>query len=191
MTQRMTRRISERGAGLVGLLLLCAAPAAADPRSDALAGAARCQAISDDRAFLNCLYGAMQPLRAELGLSPAPQAQTGLVPSATLPMVPPPKQQVSRVPPPVRNDGAGGGLFGGKTEVTPQRMAAFDIDPNGFFTMTLADGAVWKQLDGDAGRAHWRGPPGDLVVTIRSGAFGAHVLQVRGQAATYKVIRVR
>lgn len=174
---------------LLGLAWLCAAfaPAAADPRSDALAGAARCQVIADDRTFLNCLYGAMQPLRASLGLAPAPTAQTGLLPPATPPMPPTPASR----PAPPRSDGMTGGLLGGKTEVAPQRMAGFDFDHNGFFTVTLADGTVWKQLDGDTARAHWSGAPADLVVTVRSGAFGAHVLQVRGQAATYKVIRLR
>lgn len=173
----------------LGLLLLCAmsASASADPRSEALAGAARCQAIADDRTFLNCLYGAMQPLRAELGLPPAPSVQTSLVPPATFP--PPPHADRAA---PSRNDGMMSGLLGsGKTEVAPQPMSGFEIDRNGFFTVTLADGAVWKQLDGDTARAHWRGPPTGLVVTVRAGAFGAHILQVRGQAATYKVIRVR
>jgi hypothetical protein len=193
MIQTMTFAGVRGGQVLLGLFLLGAAsvPAVADPRSDALAGAARCQSIPDDRTFLNCLYGAMQPLRTELGLPSAPQTQVGLVPPATLPMVPPPQQQAGRAPPPARKDGMAGGLFGGKTEVTPQRMAAFDIDRSGFFTITLADGAIWKQLDGDTARAHWHGPPGELVVSIRSGAFGAHILQVRGQAATYKVIRVQ
>ena len=31
----------------------------------------------------------------------------------------------------------------------------------------------------------------DLAVTIRSGAFGAHVLQLRGESALYKVTRIR
>jgi hypothetical protein len=195
MTQRITAtqfRMEARPV-LLGLALLWAAcsSAAADPRSDALAGAGRCQAIADDRTFLNCLYGAMQPLRAELGLPAAPPAQTSLVPPATLPMIPAPQQQASRAVPPPRNDGLVGGLLGGRTEVAPQRMAGFEVDRGGFFTVTLADGAVWKQLDGDTARAHWRGPPAELVVIIRSGAFGAHVLQVRGQATTYKVIRVR
>jgi len=174
-----------------GLALLSAAPmaVAADPRSDALAGAARCQAIADDRTFLNCIYGAMQPLRIELGLQPAPPAQTGLVPPATLPMVPAPMARA--VPPPVRKEGVVGGLFGGGTEVAPQPMTAFAFDARGFFTVTLADGAVWKQLDGDTARAHWHGQPSALIVTVRGGALGAHVLQVRGQSATYKVIRLR
>ncbi|MBV9550189.1 MAG: hypothetical protein JO256_11010 [Alphaproteobacteria bacterium] len=167
--------------------------AAADPRSDALAGAARCQSIPDDRTFLNCVYGAMQPLRLELGLQPAPPAQTGLVPPATLPMVPvspPHPAAVSRAAP--RDQGMLGGLLGsGKTEVAPQRAASFSFDPHGFFTVALADGTVWKQLDGDTARAHWHGPPSELVVMVRAGALGAHVLQLKGQSTVYKVIRVR
>lgn len=177
-----------------GLAFLLAAPvaAAADPRSDALAGAARCQSIADDRIFLNCIYGAMQPLRGELGLAPAPPAQTGLVPPATLPMVPAPAPMARAAAPPVRNDSVMGGLLGsGRTEVAPQRMTAFSFDAQGFFTVTLADGTVWKQLDGDLARAHWHGNAAELVVTVRAGALGAHVLQVRGQSATYKVIRLR
>jgi hypothetical protein len=64
-------------------LVLVAAPlAAADagPRDDVKAGAARCDSISDDHTWLNCYYGAAQPVRAELGLSPAPDSQVSLVP---------------------------------------------------------------------------------------------------------------
>src|SRR5690349_14585965 len=75
----------------LGLLLVCGAmtPVLADPRSDALAGATRCQSIADDRMFLNCVYGAMQPLRAALGLPPAPPSQVSLVPPASFPTAPP------------------------------------------------------------------------------------------------------
>jgi hypothetical protein len=180
----------KRQQAMLALVLLClgTAPALADPRSDALAGAARCQSIADDRTFLNCVYGAMQPLRSELGLAPAPPAQTMLVPPATLPMTPPP---VSRATPP-RGEGMLGGLLGsGKNEIVPQRLAAFSFDTKGFFTVTLTDGSVWKQLDGDSARAHWHGRPSDLTVAIRAGAFGAHVLQLRGESAIYKVIRIR
>jgi hypothetical protein len=189
------------GQVMLGLAMLCAAPAvaAADPRGEALAGAARCQAIADDRAFLDCVYGAMQPLRAELGLQPAPPAQTRLVPPASVPMAPPvaltppgrpAPAMASRAAPP--REGLMADVFGsGKVEVSPQRMTDFRFDRNGFFTVTLADGATWKQLDGDSARAHWRGSPANLIVTVHAGAFGAHVLQVRGESATYKVIRLR
>jgi hypothetical protein len=179
--------------GRAALALLCAVSvsATADPRGEALSGAARCRSIADDRAFLNCIYGAMQPLRAELGLPPALPAQTRLVPPATAMVPGAPERSVGRVPPP-RGEGLLGGVFGsGKVEVSPQRMTDFRFDRNGFFTVTLAGGAVWKQLDGDGARAHWHGNPANLVATVRGGAFGAHVLQVRGEAATYKVIRVR
>lgn len=60
------------------LLLLLALPAAARPRDDALAGAFRCAVIGDARAWLDCYYGAAQPVRAGLGLAPATAAQVKL-----------------------------------------------------------------------------------------------------------------
>ena len=59
---------------MVGL----AAPAQARPRDDALSGAFRCVVIADSRQWLDCYYGAAQPMRAALGLSPALQAQIKL-----------------------------------------------------------------------------------------------------------------
>jgi len=54
--------------------------AVAGPRDDAKAGSARCDSISDDHTWLNCYYGAAQPVRAELGLPAAPDSQQSLVP---------------------------------------------------------------------------------------------------------------
>ena len=64
------------------LFVLAVVPAIAGPREDTLAGISRCTALSDDRAFLECIYGAAQPLRARLGLLPALDAQVRLVPPA-------------------------------------------------------------------------------------------------------------
>ena len=58
-----------------------AVPAAADPRDQVLDRAARCSALADSRQWLNCFYGSAQPMRAWLGLPPAPAAQTALVPA--------------------------------------------------------------------------------------------------------------
>jgi hypothetical protein len=63
---------------LGGAALLLAAPAAARPRDDALAGAFRCAVIGEARAWLDCYYGAAQPVRAGLGLAPALAAQVRL-----------------------------------------------------------------------------------------------------------------
>ena len=60
------------------LLLLVVQPAAARPRDDALAGAFRCAVIGDARQWLDCYYGAAQPVRAGLGLAPASASQIRL-----------------------------------------------------------------------------------------------------------------
>src|SRR3954468_21331370 len=47
-----------------------AAPAAARPRDDALSGAIRCGVVPDSRQWLDCYYGAAQPMRTALRLPP-------------------------------------------------------------------------------------------------------------------------
>ena len=58
--------------------LLCAPSAQARPRDDAMAGAFRCAAIGSSRVWLDCYYGAAQPVRAQLGMAPAPASQVKL-----------------------------------------------------------------------------------------------------------------
>jgi hypothetical protein len=71
---------------LVPAMLSLAAPAQARPRDDALLGAIRCAVIGDSRQWLDCYYGAAQPVRAALGMAPALAAQLNLAAS------PPPGQ---------------------------------------------------------------------------------------------------
>jgi hypothetical protein len=59
-------------------LLVLAAPASARPRDDALTGAIRCGVIGDSRQWLDCYYGAAQPVRAALGLASALPGQLKL-----------------------------------------------------------------------------------------------------------------
>lgn len=65
-------------------LFICAAlmvlplSAMARPRDDVMSGAFRCAAIADQRTWLDCYYGAAQPARTALGLTPAPAAQASL-----------------------------------------------------------------------------------------------------------------
>ena len=63
---------------LLGAALLAAAPAQARPRDEALSGAFRCAVIADSRAWLDCYYGAAQPVRAALGLPAALAGQVKL-----------------------------------------------------------------------------------------------------------------
>jgi len=65
----------------VPLLLCVAASAQARPRDDALSGAIRCGVIADSRPWLDCYYGAAQPVRAALGMGSALPAQIALAAS--------------------------------------------------------------------------------------------------------------
>jgi hypothetical protein len=65
---------------IIAVLVLTAVPALAQqrPRDAVMAGAYRCSAIGAPRQWLDCYYGAAQPARAQLGLSPVPQSQIQL-----------------------------------------------------------------------------------------------------------------
>lgn len=66
---------------LVTGMIALAVPAQARPRDDALSGAFRCAAIADSRQWLDCYYGAAQPVRAFLGMPPALAGQIKLAAS--------------------------------------------------------------------------------------------------------------
>jgi len=57
-------------------------------REEVLLRLTRCASIGDTRQYLDCYYAAAQPLRAELGLAPAPQA-TAYAPLFSLAQVAP------------------------------------------------------------------------------------------------------
>jgi hypothetical protein len=61
-----------------GLSIVTAGSAVARPRDEVLAGAFRCAPVSDARTWLDCYYGAAQPVRATLGLPSAPAGQAAL-----------------------------------------------------------------------------------------------------------------
>jgi hypothetical protein len=69
--------------GGLGLSVL-AGPALADARQDVLSATQRCAGIADDRTWLDCYYGSAQPMRARLGLPPAPAAQVRMVPQGNI-----------------------------------------------------------------------------------------------------------
>jgi hypothetical protein len=63
---------------VLGAAVLAAMPAQARPRDDALSGAFRCAVIADSHQWLDCYYGAAQPVRAALGMAPALAGQVKL-----------------------------------------------------------------------------------------------------------------
>jgi hypothetical protein len=235
---------------LIASAALLSSAAKARPRDEAMMGAFRCAVVADSRQWLDCYYGAAQPVRAQLGLSPAPagQARLAMLPSgggairdeairdqvmteaarcistngdrpwldcyyaAAGPMrvqlglavpaqaaAPPPvpivaAHQPAGPPPMPRSRGMFAGFF---TDTVPvvKNMAvkSYEFGGDGGFTVTLADGQVWKQADEDPvyHRAHWREPASALSVTVAPGAMNSFNLRVAGEEQLYKVHRVR
>jgi hypothetical protein len=188
--------------GVIGLGVAAGA-AEAGPRDDVLSTLQRCYAIPNDRSWLDCYYGAAQSLRTQLGLPPAPASQVAMVPPPPPAgmYVPPPMTQAPRTaavapsgPPPMPRHSGGflSGVFGGgKPVVTNLRMTSYDFSKDGRFSVTLADGEVWQQIDGDDSHANWRGPASRYIVNVYNGAAGTFNLQVSDDANLYKARRIR
>ena len=161
--------------------------ALAAPRDDVMGNLTRCSSFTDNRDWLNCFYGAAQPMRSELGLPPAPQSQTDLVKNARV------------APPPMEKESSGGGwfgignIFGSDTTFTQggvMRLSDFSFGKDGIFTATLSDGEVWRQSPYDNLRASWKGVPASYEVVVTADTMGSHTMHVRGDQ-NYRVMRIK
>ncbi len=166
---------------------LCAAapPAVAGTREDVMGASGRCAAIADDRAWLDCYYGAAQAMRAQLGLSPAPQRQLVLVPPPGKGA--PPRPQAAAAQP---RRGFFGRLFAHEGVSKERQMLSYSFDDAHLFTVTLSDGSVWRQSVGDPHRANWRKPPKTYRVSVSEGYNGTGVLDPN-DGYQYEVQRLR
>lgn len=184
---------------VISVLAAATLPAAAGPREDTMSGIARCSVIADDRTYLDCIYGAAQPLRARLGLPPAPVAQQRLVPQqggyAPPPApvyAPPPVAAAPRVAmaPAPKAVSTVDSILG--NDPTAAWIEVFSFDHHGLFTVTFSNGQVWKQNANDPARAHWNGRASDYSIKFAIDATGRNgQLTVRGDATPYQVHRVR
>ena len=150
----------------------------------------RCNSLADDRQWLECYYGAAQPVRAQLGLDPSPQARVqpppadnrslGLgLPAARSTLEPAPQQQFgTRKTLPANN-------------AVVSRMDSYSFNHYGIFTVTLANGQVWRQLSGDTDSAHWTKPAASYTASITRGALGSFNLKVKGGSSAFKVERIK
>jgi hypothetical protein len=173
-----------RSARALALFFLCqTAPAIADPRTDVLSTAARCNAIADYRVWLDCYYGAAQSMRALLGLAPAPPAQTRLVPPAEAGAPPLPVTSAARPAPALPPEAY--------EDYRPrQRLASYSFDSDHLFTVTLEDGSMWQQSKEDFVKARWNAPAGSYYASVTRGSFGSHLLKVSDKHS-YRVKRLR
>jgi hypothetical protein len=163
--------------------------AAAGTREDVLSGAVRCGGITDDRKWLDCFYGSAQPMRSQLGLPPAPPSQTVLVP--VVPASPGPPAATAPVATPQRaTRGFWDRMLGGQVILAATQVSNYSFDGRGLFTITLANGEIWRQQD-DTQLARWKKPPTHYLVTITKGALNSYNLTITDESYIYKVWRLR
>jgi hypothetical protein len=144
-------------------------------RDGVIAQAFRCNALGDDRQWLNCYYAAAGPARERLGLMPVP-AQ-------------------SPRPAPARPDDPASQPFGLPTrqpeaDRIASRMKSYSFDGYGVFVVTLENGQVWRQVSGDNVLAHWNRPASRYDVRITRGVLGSFNLQVKNSPGLFKVRRI-
>ena len=188
-------------AALIAGAGLAPVPVLADAREDVVNGMTRCAGLTDDRQWLDCYYGAAQPMRAWLGLPPAPQSQLKLLQQTSQPAGPatamPLPATVTRAavrtgpPPPPKRSGIFD-VFGGSDVVDNAPVQSYQVTGKGF-TITLPDGQVWKQTDEDAAKSpvDWNEPASSMRVTITQGALHSFNLVMGDETQHHKVTRVR
>jgi hypothetical protein len=160
-------------------------PALGDTRDDVYAAMQRCRILQDDRAWLDCAYGAQQPMRAKLGLSPAPEFQQRLVPppaSSPAAAVVPQRPQPSTLP--HRKASFLQILTGSAAPVAVSALASVQYDSQNAFVATLQNGQVWRQVNADGARAPLKV---GARITITPGAMGSYNLQASDAPHMYKV----
>ena len=167
-----------------------AMPALAAPRDDAAAAIARCGAYADNRTYLDCIYGAVQPLRASLGLSSALPAQVRLVPPSGGVQAYAPQAGPQAPPPSAAPQGGAvlGQFFGGGPDL---HMTAYSFDKRGFLTVTLSNGQVWRQVANDTSFAQLGAKASDYVVSLSPGQAGLAKLSVKGETGVFTVQQIR
>jgi hypothetical protein len=188
-------------AALIAGAGLAPVPVLADAREDVVNGMTRCAGLTDDRQWLDCYYGAAQPMRAWLGLPPAPQSQLKLLQQTSQPTAPatavPLPATVTRAavrtgpPPPPKRSGIFD-VFGGSDVVNNAPIQSYQVTAKGF-TITLPDGQVWRQTDEDAAKfpVDWNEPASSMRVSITQGALHSFNLVMGDESRHHKVTRVR
>jgi hypothetical protein len=173
---------------LIGLLLLTQGAVAQPIRDEVMSGAARCAGLADNRTWLDCFYGSAQPMRAMLGLPPAPPEQTRLVPPPGAVYSAP---AATRAAPPQKSSGLLGDLLGSSKPVASNvPMASYKFARDGTFTVVLKNGQTYRQEESDLVFAKWNRPAESYLVTI-IGSSDNFVLRVRDErGVNYHVRRL-
>lgn len=181
------------------MLPLLSGAALAGVRDDVLEAMGRCTAITDNQGRLACYDAAAPRLRDALATPPSSLGR------------PPTKQEQESWFGFNLDDIFGGGSaattpqeFGkertAEAQTTREReeidsisspVSEVSFTTFGHFIVFLANGQVWRQLQGDADRAYFRPHAQDNTVTISRGAIGSYNLTLNGSGKVFKVTRVK
>ena len=161
-------------------------------RDRVLSGAFGCSDFNDDRRWLECYYAAAEPMRSDLGLKPTLQTAD----PATIPSNPTSTTGNGR---PRATSGLREAVeqnFGladdpKRVNSISSRVASYNFDKEGIFTVNLSNGQVWRQISGDTTYAHWKDAPGRYIARVSRGFLGSFNLQVRNSPGLYKVHRLQ
>jgi len=191
-SSRGGRRVDIRKVIPVLMIAATTAQAHADTREDVIAGIERCGVMNDNKVWLDCVYGAIQPMRAQLGLQPAPEFQQRLVPPVQMGTAPASPSRPSAAHPPAPRKKPG--FFTNLLNAPPlavSKMASYRYEKNGAFVVALENGQQWRQTELTAGTVSWSKEPASYTVTITEGAFGSYSLRTSDNPRTYKVELVK
>lgn len=164
---------------LAGLVLSTQGAWCEPTRDEVMSGAARCAGITDNRIWLDCFYGSAQPMRALLGLAPAPPAQLKLVPPPGAVYVSP---EASRnAPPAQKSRGFFADILGSSKPVADNvPMANYKFGRDGKFIVVLKNGQTYRQEESDLAVARWNRPASSYLVTV-TGAADKFLLKVKDE----------
>jgi hypothetical protein len=146
------------------LFLPAPAMAQADP-------AARCAAITDNTARLNCYDSAARGSSVQ---TPAPGTPPPRVSNPFAVQAPPQPAAPPAAP------------FKRLTAT----VKSYTLDAAGKFTMVLDNGQVWRQVEADDARAQFK-MNGRNVVTVTNGFWGSYNMRINDMNAEFKVQRTK
>jgi hypothetical protein len=115
-------------------------------------------------------------MRAALGLPSAAQAMA-------MP------ENHSALPRQAKSDEAGeGAALPNGVDHIEVPLSSYSFGRGGFFTVKLANGQTWHQVDGDTNQAHWKKLASTYTARITRGFLNSYNLQVKGLPGKYKVL---
>lgn len=144
-----------------------------DVRSRVVAAAGNCYGENGDRAWLDCYYRAAQAVREQLGLAVPTEHPTAKVSQS-----------------PFDSFGIAKPVDGALDKQIVSRMSAYHFDQHMIFTVTLANGQSWQQIEGDTDAARWKKAPAAYTVIVRRGFSGSFILAVHGEPHSFRVRRI-